>query len=394
MRVLYLGANLRMRLSSHAAPEIRGRGLKQGLEQAGVEVIPLMAGDEINMEVSRTAYSKGLKRFLPRGIAGALRDGYEIILDRRFYRAVETRVRDMRPDIILQKHSRYGQVGVRLGRKYGAPVFLDDITPVWEGEQYGDRSLKLIARRIRKKVFSQASGLIAVSPEMETQLQSEGIPSHRIHFVPNGVDCTLFNPDTTSMAMRQKYGLVNKIVIGYVGGFAPWHKLDLLVRVAISVTQSMPEVRFLLVGDDRGRQVENMVHEHALADRVILSGGVPHSEVPSYINAMDIAVLPSTLNYMSPMKIYEYMAMRKPVIAPSGNSITEAVVIPYQNGLLFEAGSQDSLKDAIITLAKDPELAQKMGAQAREFVQSNFTWYHQVRSLVEAFQAALALSVS
>ncbi len=392
MRVLYLGACIRMGSSTPKAPEIRGLGLKQGLEQAGVEVVPLMAGDQVDTGNARTVYRKGLRQFLPQGITSALRDIYEIIQDQRFCRVAQVRARDINPDIILQTYTRYEQAGIRLGHKYDIPVFLDDITPVWQDERYYGRSLKSIARHFRKKVFSQASGLIAVSRDMETQLRSEGVPGHRIHFVPNGVDCTLFNPDTTSTAVRQKYGLANKIVVGYVGGFGPWHRLDFFMNAAFSVAKAMPDVHFLLVGGDQGGWVENMAREQALADRFTFTGYVPHSEVPSYLNAMDITVLPSTLEYMSPIKIYEYMAMRKPVIAPDGNSTTEEVIVPYENGLLFEAGSKDVFSNAIMTLASDPELRQKLGTEARKSAQGNFTWYHQANNLLCAFRAALAPS--
>jgi glycosyltransferase involved in cell wall biosynthesis len=392
MRVLYLGANFRMQLSASSGPQIRALGLKQGLEQAGVEVLPLMAGDQTDTESARSAYQGTLKRLLPRGIAGALRDAYEIVNDRRLFRRIEPRVREIAPDVILQQHTRYAQVGVRLSRKYGIPIFLDDITPIWEGEQYSDRRLKLLARYVRKRVFAQASGLIAVSRDLEAQLRSENVPSHRIYFVPNGADCTVFDPDATSTAVRQEYGLADKTVVGYVGGFERWHKLGFFMRVACSVAEMLPNVHFLLVGHDPGGCVENMAHERGLSDRFTFTGRVAHSEVPLYLNAMDITVLPSTLPYMSPIKIYEYMAMRKPVIAPSGNSITEEVVIPYKNGLLFEVGSEDALKDAIVMLATNPELRQRMGVEARQWVQDNFTWYHQGQKLLRAFEAAVASS--
>ena len=133
-----------------------------------------------------------------------------------------------------------------------------------------------------------------------------------------------------------------------------------------------------------------MARERGLADRFTFTGGVPHVEVPSYLNAMDVTVLPSTLKYMSPIKIYEYMAMRKPVIAPSGNSITEEVIIPYKNGLLFDAGSEDALRNALMTLATNPEFRRRMGVEAREWVQDNFTWYCQADKLLQAFRSAVA----
>ena len=394
IRILYLGANLRMRLSSHSSPGLRALGLKQGLEQAGMQIVPFMAGDQVDSASAWTIYSKQLKRFLPQSITGTLRDVYEIILDRRFYRVAEARLRDNKPDIILQEHMRYGQVGVSLGRRHNIPVFLDDIAPLWEEERYYDRSLKPIAHYIRKKVFSQASGLIAVSRDMKKQLQSEGVPNHKIIFVPNGVDCTLFNPDTNFMSVRQKYGLSDKLVVGYVGGFAQWHRLDLLLQVASSLIGTIPHIHFLLVGDDSDQRVESMARERGLTGSFTFPGGISNSEVPSYLNAMDITILPSVLPYMCPMKIYEYMAMGKPIIAPNNNSIVEEVVIPYQHGLLFEAENADAMKNAIILLAADPTLREKMGKEARKSALDKYTWYHQASNLIKTFQSVSTIQNS
>jgi glycosyltransferase involved in cell wall biosynthesis len=116
--------------------------------------------------------------------------------------------------------------------------------------------------------------------------------------------------------------------------------------------------------------------------------------VPLYLNAMDITVLPRTLPYMSPMKIYEYMAMGKPVIAPNKNLLVEEVVIPNQYGLLFEAENTDSMKNAIMTLVVDPGLRQRMGEKARKRAQDSYTWNQQAANLIQAFQLALPSSVN
>ena len=391
MRVLYIGANLRMRQSNLAAPAIRGLGLKLGLEQSGVQVFTIMAGDQVNIKQARTVYKKGLKRFLPHQLTRALRDIFEIYFDWKLFRITKNEILKIKPDIILQKHSRYGKIGVRLGHKFNIPVFLDDITPVWEGEVTSDRSLKLIARKIRKKVFSQAAGLIAVSPTMEEQLRSEGILDNRIVLVPNGVDCDLFDPEVTTDEIRHKYGLMNKIVVGYVGNFAKIHKLDFLVRTASTVAQSVPNIHFLLVGEYLDEKLIELARDYGVTDRFTVTGRISHEQVPSYLKAMDFCVLPSTLSYMSPMKIYEYMAMQKPVIAPFGNSSIEAVIVPNKNGLLFEAENEDSFINAIIQLATDLEKVQELGTEARRFVQSKYTWYYQTQSLLRAFKAALGV---
>ena len=88
------------------------------------------------------------------------------------------------------------------------------------------------------------------------------------------------------------------------------------------------------------------------------------------------------------------MAMGKPVIAPNKNRIIEEVVIPNQNGLLFEDENIDSMKNAIVILANDAALRQNMGFEARKNVQNKYTWYHQVGNLVKAFEAALVTRIN
>ena len=349
-----------------------------------------MAGDQLKAEPSRAFYSKWIKGFVPAQLAAALRDMVEIYLDRKLYDALEQDISRAQPEIILQKHTRYGQAGVRLARKLGIPIFLDDITPVWEGEVYNDRSLKPIARLIRKRVFSQASGLIAVSPEMVKQLRAEGIPEHKIIFVPNGVDCRLFDPDATPNGLRQELGLSGKIVAGYVGLLAEYHKIDLLIKAACRVVKSVPDIHFLLVGNLRNGKFKEMAEAHGIADRFTFTGVVQHEQVPAYIKAMDFCLIPATLAYMSPMKIYEYMSMQKPVIAPLGNTISEMMVHSGKEGLLFSADDEAALADAIILLAQNPEYTRELGIEARKRIQNQYTWYHQTKELVKAFDAARA----
>jgi glycosyltransferase involved in cell wall biosynthesis len=88
------------------------------------------------------------------------------------------------------------------------------------------------------------------------------------------------------------------------------------------------------------------------------------------------------------------MAMGKPVIAPDGTSTTETLIIPGKTGLLFEAGSEEAFSSAILTLARDPALRQRMGNEAGRYAHSNFTWRQQVQDLIHAFDVALDAGTS
>lgn len=388
VRVLYLGANLRMQSGLYTSPQIRALGIKQAVEQAGMEFVTFLAGDEVRHEGAQKIYANQLKRTMPPRVRSILRDVYEMVLDWRFLKAAEKRFDDIQPDIILQQHARYSQVGVRLGQKYRVPVFLDDITPIWEEERHYIRHFKSLARQMRRKVFSLATGLIAVSPDMQQQLRSEGVPDAKIHLVPNGVDCMLFDPAATPDTVRAAYGLDGKVVVGYVGGIQAWHGLDAFLEVAFSLIECIPNVHFMLVlGDDPGKVYEGLVRDRGLSSRFTFSGHIPHTEVPLYLKAMDIAVLPDIYAYMSPLKIYEYMVMGKPVIAPNRSVLLEDMIKDGEHGLLFEPDDSEAMKQAILQLIADPALRQELGSQGRKSALTHFSWSCQCEGLMQVFRS-------
>ena len=124
----------------------------------------------------------------------------------------------------------------------------------------------------------------------------------------------------------------------------------------------------MLVGDGpvAGRLRERIAL-HRLGESVILTGPVRRDEVPRYIAAMDICVLPDSNNYGSPMVLFEFMAMGKAIVAADLPPIRD-VVQNGETGLLVERGNSAAIEQAIRLLADNPQLRERLGRQARQAV--------------------------
>src|SRR5262249_43206873 len=120
----------------------------------------------------------------------------------------------------------------------------------------------------------------------------------------------------------------------------------------------------LLVGDGpTAAECRVLAGRLGIADRVRFAGRLPYSEVPAAIAAADIAVVPASNEYGDSMKLRDYMAVRRPVLAPRPDTMAR-VVAHDRPGLLFERDSVPALAAALARLSADPELRKRLGRLA------------------------------
>jgi glycosyltransferase involved in cell wall biosynthesis len=127
----------------------------------------------------------------------------------------------------------------------------------------------------------------------------------------------------------------------------------------------------------------------AVAARVRLAGFVTHDNIPPYLALMDIAVLPNTQAYCSPLKLFEYMAMAKACLAPSTSTIN-SIIKNGEEGILFDPESDLAFTNGLIHLAKDKDLCRRLGQAARARVEHEFTWDHNAQRVMQLLEDGLA----
>lgn len=180
-------------------------------------------------------------------------------------------------------------------------------------------------------------------------------------------------------------------VVTFIGNLSHWQDFDLLLSSARSVIEKNPQVRFLVIGEgSQKKRLEQVIPKDNLAGRVLLTGAVPHSEAVLYINISDIciAVCKELASGYSPMKLFEYFACGKPVVATrvGGYEIVEEATA----GKLVAGNDPDGFASAVLSLVEDMELRRTYGENALRFAREHFGW-DKVISNIEALMEEMGL---
>src|SRR5262249_18591928 len=241
----------------------------------------------------------------------------------------------------------------------------------------------------------RADLILVVSSTESLNLQALGIPADRIVVNPNGVDVDEFHPGCGGAELRDELGLAGKTIVGFLGSFGPWHGTDVLAR-AVLLTGPGSGCHFIFVGaGDLRTPTECIIADGNCADAAPFVRRIPHGSIPRYLDACDILVAPhvpmpdGSPYFGSPTKLFEYLAMAKPVVASRLGQMSE-ILVDGETALLVEPGDPSALADAIVRLSKDEPLRRKLGANARSLVGSNYTWAHNAARALVALEQLLA----
>jgi glycosyltransferase involved in cell wall biosynthesis len=230
-----------------------------------------------------------------------------------------------------------------------------------------------VGRKVLHRMAARADLTFAVSHVLANSLA--GID--HIKVIPNGVDLTTFVPTAAGDA-KYKY---ESPVIGFLGSFEYFIDFDIILAAA----QLLPDYTFLMVGS--GRRFSEVEKKVKLLDlkNVILTGGVPFHQVPSLINSMDICLnifkdMPVS-HGASPIKLFEYIALKKPVIS---TRLAEIEIINHD--FIFFADTAEELVATIRQILNDAETSSRKVKAAFSYIEKNYTWRHIVEQFLSSIE--------
>jgi glycosyltransferase involved in cell wall biosynthesis len=287
------------------------------------------------------------------------------------------------PDAVLyERHAYFMFMGVLLGKWLKRPVILE-VNELSGFTRVRGLIKERLARRIDAWVFSRATYILCVSRVLADEAQRRGAKFERVHVLPNAIDVGRFRGSGLIEPVRARLGLEDSIVLGHVGLFLRWDRLDLLIEVGKSIRERHPNLKILLVGD--GPEMQNLkqtAFRLGMEREVIFSGPVPRDDVPSYIDAMDICVLPDSSAFGSPIALFEFMAMGKPCVVPDLGPMRD-VIEDGATGIMFPQGDHQALGAALLSLVEDSALRSQVGARAKQTVFERHTWSANARFVVQ-----------
>lgn len=235
-----------------------------------------------------------------------------------------------------------------------------------------------------------ADAVICPSNVTRDYIASLGLDRKRVTVIPNGVSPSDFA--FTPLPVRD--GRVP--ILLYVGTLADWQGLDIVIKALPKILESQP-VKLHIVGRGRSRQrkaLAKQIRKLGLEEHVIVQPAVPHHEIPSLIAGADICVAPLALNDRNvtqgacPIKILEYMAAGRPLLA-SNMPIVRELVREDVDGLLFSPNDPEDLARQAVQLLKDMELSQRLAESAAAHVREKFTWHESQKKLGKVVEKLL-----
>ena len=251
-------------------------------------------------------------------------------------------------------------------------------------------SLRIIDR-IERFNMPKADKIIVVTSGLKKILQEDyGMLKDKIVVIPNGANTDLFKP-MDAIKAREELGLNRSDnYICFVGSLVQWQGVEYLIESAPLVLEKCPGTRFLIVGDGQMKQeLIEFAEQVGVSNRMIFTGMVPYQKIPLYMNASDVCVLPKKpmKTGYSPLKLCEYMACGKPVVATRTDGFE--ILEEFNAGVLMNPENPSEFAQAIIKLLQDPDLRVQMGENGRKYVVDNRSWESVARRVADVCEAAI-----
>ncbi len=277
--------------------------------------------------------------------------------------------RRFRPELIYERYNLYYLAGTWLARSSGVKLFLEVNAPlVEERSRFGQLRLRWLAAVLERYVWRSATKVLVVTGALQQAAVAAGVPPEHIAVVPNGIDPAQFS------GLPAREAGEGPLVLGFVGFVRDWHGLDAVIA-AMAAEHRGPDLRLVVVGDGPARAaLEQQAAVLGVADRVTFTGLQPREAIPGLVAGFDIALQPLVVSYASPLKIFEYMAAGRAIVAPDQPNIRE-VLRDGETAVLFDPAEAGAMWRAIRRLAGDAALQRRLGEAARaEIARRDYTW--------------------
>jgi len=301
-----------------------------------------------------------------------------------------------KPDLIYSRQNFFNISPAIISKIFKIPHIVEiNGLIVDELEAINCSKIELMLAKVNERLnYHSCNKIITVTEGIKKGIiDLYNIDSDKIVVINNGANIELFKPINKEKCRTELNLNLNMNYVCFVGSLAPWQGVEFLIKAAPSVLTKCPNTSFIIVGDGvMKKELINLTLNLGILDKFVFTGSVPYEKVPLYINASDICIAPFVSNRKaSPLKIYEYLACEKPVIASDIPDIDD-LFVNSGGGIKVLPENAESLAFSIIKLLLDEDLRIKMGSKSRKYIENNCTWKITSRKVFEICKSCSSLN--
>lgn len=385
MKILYICGDGGVEVGGRKGAATHVRETCHALADFGHEVrlIAAAAGDQSQIRIPITEVPPPRAKWL----GGDFR---LMILNRRMRRVINETIDRFRPDAVYERYSLYQTAGLEACAHRRIPRLLE-VNTLLAREQASRLHWPGWAERVEHWIWQREAAIIAVSETLKRlMINSARIDlSSMVAFPisPVAVDPEVFHPKVPPVD-RASIGLQGRKIAGYMGTLTSWHGVDLFFDAARVLRDGGHNVVILAVGGEpeRVERLRQRTREENLDEHLVFYGSISYQSVPNFLAAMDVCLIADTQDWSSPTKFFEFAAMGRPVVAARSPAVEEVFGPKADTGLMFERGNGADMASKILQVIDTPGLAAQLGLAARQRILENYTWFCNVRTIMQVYE--------
>jgi glycosyltransferase involved in cell wall biosynthesis len=305
-----------------------------------------------------------------------------------------------RQDLIFTRDLGLASVLLRLPRRLRAPIVYEAHgiaaetaaalpTLLSDGAAASPAKLQRLAGR-EARVWQRADGYVTITAGLADALRQRFGSRDALAIVPDGT--RIDDADAAESVPRDPRGPEPPFIVGYAGHLYPWQGVDLV----IDVISRLPDTRGLIVGGHEAEpdlaRLKALATRLGSADRIMFTGMLAPRDARRRLQDVDVLVLPNPASaisnrFTSPLKLFDYMASKRPIVASNLPSIRE-ILHDKETALLVDAGNADAIAAGIRTLQADRALGARLATRAFDEVKM-YTWSERARRLEALFDTVI-----
>jgi glycosyltransferase involved in cell wall biosynthesis len=386
MKILY-----HHRVASKDGQYVHIEEIVTALRELGHEVIMAEPASINNKDFGKSSgLVKNIRTLLPGFVHELMEFAYSFF---DYFKLVRL-IRAHQPDCIYERYNLFFPSGIWAKKRYKLPLLLEVNAPLYaERSQHDSIQLNKLAAWSERYVWNNAEYVLPVTGVLAKKVIEKGVPEERIVVIPNGINFDKFVADADSLSdlaknHRKEYQLEDKLVLGFTGFVREWHRLDRVLEV-IAANQEQ-NWHLFLVGDGPAREdLEKTAKTLGIESRMTITGIVGRDQMPGLVATFDIALQPDVVEYASPLKLFEYLALAKAILAPNSENIRE-ILMDGKNALMFDAQQPSHFSDQLYRLCSSEELRHQLGEAAFATIENQkLYWSHNAEKIVQLFDQQL-----
>jgi len=318
----------------------------------------------------------------------------KILLDVRVFLHAARLLRSREPYDAIQGFEEGAWIAAALSRLFAVPFVydMDSDIEVQLDESPLLRSLVPLARRIDRAAVRDAIAVLTVCGTLSERVRrlAPGKPVFQIEDAPNVTASG--DRRAARREVERRWQVPGGPLIVYTGNLEPYQGVDLLVRAAARVSVERSDAVVLIVGgnDSQVRKLRELAREVGVAERVVLLGERPETDMPMFLASADVLVSPRSLGTNTPLKLYAYLMSGRPVVATDRPVHTQ--VLTAAEAVLASA-TPEGLAEAILGVLRDPEHGEAIGRNAVRLVATNYSaaaFADKARAFASAIESLVA----